>query len=43
MEGIRSAYKILAGKSEEKRLCGWPRHRWGIISKYTLQKEGNRM
>jgi hypothetical protein len=43
MEEFRSAYKILAGKSEEKRLNGGPRHRWGMILKYTLKKEGERM
>jgi hypothetical protein len=41
MEGMTSAYKILAGKSEEKRLLGGPRHRWGIL-KHTLSKEGKR-
>jgi hypothetical protein len=43
MEEIRNAYKILAGKSEEKRSHGGPRHRWVIVLKHTLKKEGERM
>jgi hypothetical protein len=35
---MRNAYKILVGKPEGKRPLGRPRHRWGIILKWSLGK-----
>jgi hypothetical protein len=34
----RNAYKILVGKLEGKRLLGRPRHRWGIILRWILER-----
>jgi hypothetical protein len=42
MGGMRSAYKILVGKSEGKRQHGRPRHRWEDNIRMDLNEiEGN--
>jgi hypothetical protein len=34
----RGVYRVLVGKPEGKRLCGRPRHRWGIILRWNFRK-----
>jgi hypothetical protein len=38
MGEIKRSYRVLVGKSEEKRLLGRPRRRWGIILKRVFKK-----
>jgi len=40
MGKMGNAYKILVGRSEEKRPFGRPRHRWGIILNWILKERG---
>jgi hypothetical protein len=41
--GMRVAYKIIVGKPERKRPLRRPRHRWGMIFKWILRKQGDRV
>ena len=40
MGGERGAYRILVGRSEERRPLGRPRHRWWDDIKMDLQEVG---
>jgi len=41
--GESNVYEILVGKSEEKRILGRSRRRWGIILQHILEKYSGKM